>query len=60
MTATPALRARAIARSLVERPPTVEDMACLKRLGLDRPASLQDHIVRRLLRRALLLTPARG
>lgn len=58
MTATPALRASAIARSLVEREPTAEDIVCLKRLGLDRPASMQEHILQRLLRRALLVTPA--
>jgi hypothetical protein len=58
MTATPALRAWAIARSLVEREPTVADRACLNRLGLDRPASLQERILRRLLRLALLATPA--
>ena len=58
MPATPASRSWAITRSLVERPPTAEDIACLKRLGLDRPTSLQERILGRLLRRALLIKPA--
>lgn len=58
MTATPTLRALAIAGTLAMREPAAEDLVCLERLGLDRPASLQEHILRRLLRRALQVTPA--
>ncbi|HUO22208.1 MAG TPA: acetyl-CoA hydrolase/transferase C-terminal domain-containing protein [Caulobacteraceae bacterium] len=49
MTASPAQRARAIARASMLRPSSDDERRRLARLGLESPARLQDQIMRRLI-----------
>ena len=57
MTATPGLRAQAIFKAMSLASPSPDEQRKLARVGLEKPAKLQDQILRRLLCLALRADP---